>query len=66
MLVGVSMAIASSEVGFSSSIEVLISKVFIDWNINNHDEFISVNDVLKEYNAMTETIKKTKCINLDI
>ena len=37
-------------------IEVLISKALIDSFIN-HDEFISVNNVLREYNEMKEEIK---------
>ena len=36
-----------------NSIEVLISKALIDSNIN-HDEFVSTNNVLKEYNKMKE------------
>ena len=36
--------------------EVLISKALIDSFIN-HDEFISVNNVLREYNEMKEEIK---------
>ena len=37
-------------------IEVLIYKALIDSFIN-HDEFISVNNVLREYNEMKEEIK---------
>ena len=37
-------------------IEVLISKALID-SLINHDEFISVNNVLREYNEMKEEIK---------
>ena len=37
------------------TIKVLISKALIDWYINN--EFISVNNVLREYNEMEEEIK---------
>ena len=37
--------------------EVLISKSLIDSYIN-HDEFVSVNNVLKEYNEMKEETKK--------
>ena len=36
-----------------NSIEVLISKALIDSNIS-HDEFVSTNNVLKEYNKMKE------------
>ena len=36
-----------------NSIEVLISKVLIDSNIT-HDEFVSTNNVLKEYDNMKE------------
>ena len=39
-----------------STIEALISKALIDSYIN-HDEFISVNNALKEYNEMKEEIK---------
>ena len=35
------------------TIEVLISKALIDSYIS-HDEFVSVNDVLREYNEMKE------------
>ena len=38
-----------------STIEVLISKAWIDSNIG-HDEFDSVNDVLREYNNMKKAI----------
>ena len=41
-----------------NTIAVLISKALIDLNIN-HDEFVSVNNVLKEYDN-TKTNKKTK------
>ena len=37
-------------------IEVLISKSLIDSNIS-HDEFVSINNVLKEYEEMKEEIK---------
>ena len=36
-----------------NTVEVLISKALIDSNIS-HDEFISVNNVLKEYDDMKE------------
>ena len=39
-------------------IEVLISKALIDSYISN-DEFVSVNNVLREYNKMKEEIKKS-------
>ena len=38
------------------TIEVLISKGLIDSYIS-HDEFVSVNNVLREYNGMKEEIK---------
>ena len=41
------------------SIEVLISKALIDSNIS-HDEFVLINDVLKEYDEMKEEIKNLK------
>ena len=37
-------------------IEVLISKSVIDSNVS-HDEFVSINNVLKEYEQMKEKIK---------
>ena len=40
-----------------NNIEVLISKSLINSYIS-HDEFVSVNNVLKEYNEMREEIKK--------
>ena len=39
-----------------NTIEVLISKALIDSYIS-HDEFVSVNNVLKEYIEMKEKIK---------
>ena len=39
-----------------NTIEILISKAFIDSNIS-HDEFVLVNNVLKEYDDMEEDIK---------
>ena len=42
-----------------NSIEILISKALIDSNIN-HDEFILINNVLKEYDDMKEEIKSLK------
>ena len=41
-----------------NSIEVFISKVLIDSNIG-HDEFILINNVLKEYYDMKEDIKNS-------
>ena len=41
-----------------NSIEVLIYKALIDSNIS-HNEFISVNNVLKEYDDMKEEIKNS-------
>ena len=41
-----------------SSIEVLISKALIDSNIS-HDEFVLINNVLKEHN-MKEEMKDLK------
>ena len=39
-----------------NSIEFLISKALIDWNIS-HDEFVLINDVLKELYVMKEKNK---------
>ena len=39
-----------------NTVEVLISKAFFDLYIN-HDEFISVSNVLREYNEMKAEIK---------
>ena len=39
------------------TVEVLISKAFIDSCIS-HDEFVSVNNVLRKYNEMKKEIKK--------
>ena len=41
------------------SIEVLVSKALIDSN-NSHDEFVLINNVLKEYEKMKEKIKNLK------
>ena len=41
------------------AIEVLISKALIDSCIT-HDEFVSVNNVLREYNEMKQEIKILK------
>ena len=43
----------------SNRIVVLISKILIDSNIS-HDEFVSINNVLKEYDDMKEQIKNLK------
>ena len=45
-----------------NNIEVLISKDLIDSYISL-DEFVSVNNVLKEYDNMEEAIKTPKIIN---
>ena len=42
--------------GVLNNIEGLISKALID-SYNGHDEFSSVNNVLREYNEMKEEIK---------
>ena len=42
-----------------NTIDVLISKALIDLNIS-HDEFILINNVLKDYNEMKEEIKNLK------
>ena len=39
-----------------NTIEVLVSKALVDSYIS-HDEFVSVNNVLREYNAMKKEIK---------
>ena len=39
-----------------NTIKVLISKAFIDSDIS-HDEFVSVNNVLRQYNLMKKEIK---------
>ena len=41
-----------------NTIDVLISKALIDSNIS-HDEFVSVNNVLREWNSMKEKIKNS-------
>ena len=45
--------------GNLNTIEVLISKAFIDSYIS-HDKFLSVNNVLKEYNEIKKEIKNPK------
>ena len=42
-----------------NSIEVLISKALLD-SVISHDEFVLINDVLKEYKEMKEGIKNLK------
>ena len=42
-----------------NSIEVLISKVLIDLVVS-HDEFVLINNVLKEYNEMKEETENLK------
>ena len=44
-------------------IEVLISKSVIDSNIS-HDEFVSINNELKEYEEMKEEIKNLKTLSV--
>ena len=41
-----------------STIEVLISKSLVDSYIS-HDEFVSINNMLREYNSRKEEIKKS-------
>ena len=41
------------------SIEVIISKALIN-SVISHDEFVLINNVLKEYNEMKKEIKKIK------
>ena len=52
--------IVSSTKSKSNSIEVLISKALIDSNIS-HDEFILINNVLREFYDMKEEIKNSNC-----
>ena len=42
-----------------NSIEVLIFKALIDSNISHH-EIVLLNNLLKEYDSMTEDIKNVK------
>ena len=42
-----------------NTIKVLISKRFIESYIN-HDKFVSVNNMLREYNEMKKEIKNPK------
>ena len=39
--------------------EILISKSLID-SVTSHDEFVLINNVLKQYNEMKEEIKNLK------
>ena len=54
------MFIAKSKL---NSIEVLISKVLID-SVISHDEFVLINDVLKEYSEIKENKNLKDLINL--
>ena len=54
------MFIAKSKL---NSIEVLISKVLTD-SVISHDEFVLINDVLKEYSEIKENKKLKDLINL--
>lgn len=40
-----------------NSLEVLISKVLIDSNNNNHEGFISINKAFREYNEINQETK---------
>ena len=42
-----------------NTIEVLISKSFLIDSYISHDEFVSVNNVLREYYEMKKEIKKS-------
>ena len=44
-----------------NSIEVLFSKILVHLVIL-HDEFVLINNMLKEYNQMKEELKKFKCL----
>ena len=39
-----------------NNLEVLVFRTLIDWHISN-DEFVSVNNLLKEYDDIKEEIK---------
>ena len=65
-LVGVPVGIKSSAVLLKvcvwsklNTVDVLISKSVMDSHIT-HEEFLSVNNVLREYNEMKEEIKNPK------
>ena len=47
-----------------NSIEVLISKALNDSNVS-HDEFVLINNVLKEYDDTKEEIKKLKALSVN-
>ena len=47
----------------SSKIEVLISKALIDF-YSSHDEFILINNVLKEYEDTKEKSRNRKKLNI--
>ena len=47
----------------SNTMEVLISKIVTDSYIS-HDEFISVNNALREYDDMKEEIKNLKTLTV--
>ena len=44
-----------------NTIEILISKALIDWN-TCHDEVVSIDNVLKEYNKMKQEIQNSNNI----
>ena len=46
-----------------NSIEVLISKVLVDSNIG-HDEFVLINNVVKEYGNIKEEIKHLETLSV--
>ena len=50
-----------------NSIKVLISKDLIDSNID-HDKFVLINNVLKEYDDMKEEVKNSndKYLNINV
>ena len=47
-----------------NSIEALISKALNDSNVS-HDEFVLINNVLKEYDDTKEEIKKLKALSVN-
>ena len=51
--------IVFSEKSKSNLIEIVFSKALMHQNIN-HDEFVLINNALKEYDAMKEEIKNLK------
>ena len=46
-----------------NSMEVLISKAFIDSN-TSHDELVLINNVIKEYDDIKEEIKNSNCYRI--